>query len=95
MVKKLRRCKMIVLAVFFAIFTIVASLLKTTNTEEVYFRTLGLIAGLVLFTIVIARVFIDRGYKQGQIDALTNNIQYKLITLPDSTKCWKRIGDVK
>ena len=37
----------------------------------------------------------DIGYKQGQIDALTNNIEYKLITMPDSTKVWEKIGDLK
>jgi hypothetical protein len=35
----------------------------------------------------------DIGHKQGQKDALTNNIQYRLITMPDSTKVWERIGE--
>ena len=35
----------------------------------------------------------DIGYKQGQIDALTNNIQYELITMPDKTKVWEKIEE--
>ena len=45
----------------------------------------------VCLAVGIASIFIDIGYRQGQIDALTNNIQYKLVTMPDSTKVWERI----
>ena len=84
---------MIVLAVFFAIVIIGTSLLETTNNVELYWRTLGILFFLIIFTLVIYPIFVDRGYKQGQIDALTNDVQYKLITLPDSTKVWEKIGE--
>ena len=31
------------------------------------------------------------GYKQGQVDALTGKINYKLTTAPDSTKTWQEV----
>ena len=34
-----------------------------------------------------------REYKKGQVDALTGNIKYELITHPDSTKTWEEIGE--
>lgn len=30
-------------------------------------------------------------YKQGQVDALTGKIEYKLVVQPDSTKSWEKI----
>jgi hypothetical protein len=48
---------------------------------------------LTCLTMVIGTISKEIGYRQGQIDALTNNIQYKLITMPDSTKVWERIGE--
>jgi hypothetical protein len=86
---------MIVFAVFIAIYIIVISLLKTKKIEEVYCRTLGIIVGLASFMVVVVSISADRGYKQGQIDALTNDIQYKLVTMPDSTKVWEKIGEKK
>jgi len=32
-------------------------------------------------------------YKQGQVDAMTNNIKYELTTQSDSTKVWIKIID--
>ena len=86
---------MIVLAVFFAISIIGISLQKTKNTEEVYSRALGIIILLIIFTLVVLSISANRYYKKGQIDALTNDVRYKLITMPDSTKIWKKIGDKK
>jgi len=82
---------MIVLAVFFAISIIGISLQKTKNTEEVYSRALGIIILLIIFTLVVLSISANRYYKKGQIDALTNDVRYKLITMPDSTKVWERI----
>ena len=31
------------------------------------------------------------GYKQGQIDSMTNNIKYELVMNPDKTLEWKEI----
>lgn len=31
------------------------------------------------------------GYRDGQIDALTGNIKYELVTQPDSTRTWEEI----
>ena len=31
------------------------------------------------------------GYKQGQIDAITNDIKYELVMNPDKTSEWKEI----
>ena len=31
------------------------------------------------------------GYKQGQIDSMTNNIKYELVMNPDKTSEWKEI----
>jgi hypothetical protein len=47
----------------------------------------------VCLVVGIASIFIDIGYRRGQIDVLTNKIEYKLITMPDSTKVWERIGE--
>jgi len=32
----------------------------------------------------------DRSYKQGQIDALTGNIQIELVQNPDRTRTWQK-----
>ena len=32
----------------------------------------------------------ERGYKLGQIDALTGTIEYELVVRPDSTREWVR-----
>jgi len=32
----------------------------------------------------------DNGYRSGQIDALTGNIQYRLVVKPDSTRVWEK-----
>ena len=49
---------------------------------------IGTVAGITLLTAII--VFTGTTYKDGQIDAMTNRASYKLITLPDSTKEWRK-----
>jgi hypothetical protein len=48
---------------------------------------------LTCLAIGIGQISKDIGYRQGQIDALTNNVKYKLVIMPDSTKVWKGIGE--
>jgi len=47
--------------------------------------------GVIIGFTLTATVLIATGntYKQGQIDALTGNIKYEPVTLPDSTKEWR------
>lgn len=53
------------------------------------------IGALFMANLMITVELSDKGdknsYKQGQIDALTNNIHYKLETQADSTKVWVEI----
>jgi hypothetical protein len=46
---------------------------------------------LTCLAIGIGQISKDIGYRQGQIDALTNNVKYKLVIMPDSTKVWEKI----
>ena len=48
---------------------------------------------LSFIAVGIVQISKDIGYKQGQIDALTNNIQYELIVMPDKTKVWEKIEE--
>lgn len=41
--------------------------------------------------IVFAVLLSTESYKQGQIDAMTGLVKYKLTTQPDSTKTWEHI----
>ena len=50
----------------------------------------GMFLGLGLAAIAIA-ITSHHSFKQGQIDALTGNIHYELITHDDSTRTWERI----
>ncbi len=58
---------------------------------------IGLVIGIII-TIMFA-VLADRlkhwpqSYKQGQIDVLTNNVKYELVTKPDSTRTWEKINE--
>lgn len=60
----------------------------------------GLVIFLIIFILFILNLAItldldkkgdENAYKQGQIDALTNNIHYELETQADSTKVWVEI----
>ena len=59
--------------------------------EEQYAKAVTMIVFLAGLAVCIVAISKDSGYRQGQIDALTNNIQYKLVTMPDSTKVWEKI----
>ena len=41
--------------------------------------------------IIIPQFDLNLDYRQGQIDALSGNIKYELITNPDSSRTWKEI----
>ena len=86
---------LVVFLVIMAIGMISLGLENTVNTKEWCTKAVIMIAFLAGLAVGIVAISKDIGYKQGQIDALTNNIQYKLITMPDSTKVWERIGEKK
>ncbi len=44
----------------------------------------------VVVTLLIFMYVVDP-YKQGQVDALTGNVKYELVTQDDSTRVWKEI----
>jgi len=44
----------------------------------------------IVVTLLIFKYVMDP-YKQGQVDALTGNVKYELVTQDDSTKVWKEI----
>jgi hypothetical protein len=49
---------------------------------------LTIVAVVVTISIAVGKDIYTAGYARGQIDALTGNIHYVLITEPDSTKRW-------
>lgn len=46
---------------------------------------IGIVVTLLIFK------YVADPYKQGQVDALTGNIKYELVTQDDSTRVWKEI----
>ena len=44
----------------------------------------------IVVTLLIFKYVVDP-YKQGQVDALTGNVKYELVTQDDSTRVWKEI----
>ncbi len=46
---------------------------------------IGIVVTLLIFMYVVDP------YKQGQVDALTGNVKYELVTQDDSTIVWKEI----
>lgn len=71
-------------------------LMKAKQSETTTSFYLGLMSTSILYIVIsvigiIAQDFPDRTYKDGQIDALTGKVRYKLITNPDSTKSWEII----
>lgn len=50
---------------------------------------LGAVIGIILWAVFFNPI--KEGYKRGQVDALTGNIKYELVTQPDSTKTWEEI----
>ena len=68
-------------------------LLNTKNMKEQYAKAVTMIVFLAGLAVGFVSIGKNIGYKQGQIDSLTDNVQYKLVTMPDSTKVWERIGE--
>ena len=62
---------------------------RATKLPSNIFWILGLIFWFVMFTIINS--WGDGEYKRGQIDALTGNQKYHLITNPDKTVEWKEL----
>jgi len=46
---------------------------------------------LIVFQCWFSFMNYNRGYRDGQIDALNSKVRYELITNDDSTTTWKRI----
>lgn len=46
---------------------------------------IGIVVTLLIFK------YVADPYKQGQVDALTGNVKYELVTQDDSTRVWKEI----
>ena len=84
---------LIVLVVMIVIVMISLVLSNVEGMEEKSIKIVIMIVCLVCLAVCIGAISKDIGYKQGQIDALTNNVQYKLVTMPDSTKVWEKIGE--
>ncbi len=53
----------------------------------------GVITIILLFSFEEDTEFYKNGYEKGQIDALTGNVKYELVTQPDSTRVWVEIVD--
>ena len=58
-----------------------------------------IISGVLMLMLIIASIGItthyvgkEKGYKQGQIDAINGNLKYELITQPDGTTKWEKKG---
>lgn len=60
---------------------------------DVISMIIGMIIGMILITVLIVFVWdIPKcNYRKGQIDALTNKIEYHLVINEDSTRTWERI----
>lgn len=53
---------------------------------------IAIVIGLLLgWSIVFFMKSMEKSYKQGQIDAITGKVNYKLVINPDSTKTWEEI----
>lgn len=48
----------------------------------------GIIAGLIIATLLTAKESTNEGYKQGQIDAINGKIKYELKENEDKSKTW-------
>ena len=86
---------LVVFLVIGAVGLISLGMVNTEDMEQKSTKAVIMIMFLAGLAMGIGKIGKDIGYKQGQIDALTNNIQYKLVTMPDSTKVWVKIGDAK
>lgn len=55
----------------------------------------SLVVGTLLFAFVVLfySLYASEQYKQGQINALINKVEYHLVTKSDSTRVWERIEE--
>ena len=84
---------LVVFLVIIAIGLIKLGLSNTENMKEQYAKAVTMIVFLTGLAVGFVSIGKNIGHRQGQIDALTNNVRYKLVTMPDSTKVWERIGE--
>lgn len=57
--------------------------------ENILDGIVGIFIGMLLMVILINAA--GNTYKRGQIDALTGNVKYELVTNSDKTSSWKKI----
>ena len=48
----------------------------------------GAFIGFILGALIVGTVRYNEGFKEGQIEALTGNVQYELQVQPDSSRVW-------
>lgn len=83
---------MITAAIFPAIALLVFLLIAAiTHNDKDEIHILCVVIFFLLLAIAVEILKVDGRYRQGQIDALTGNVKYELVTQPDSTRVWKRI----
>lgn len=71
-------------------------LLAGTVAYQTYKENEKTPSGIIVLIIIGGMLFgagwaVDINYRQGQIDALTGLIKYKLVENPDKTKTWQEI----
>lgn len=59
------------------------------DTDRLLFLLMGVCIGFALIIVIFFGFGIFDDYKRGQIDAITGNIKYELITKSDSTRIWE------
>ena len=87
---------MVWLVIIIGVLGVILAVLLFIENEDHYAKRVLL--GFTLIAIFVLTVFAAIGtqhYKKGQVDALTGKIRYELITLPDSTRIWQEIGEIK
>jgi hypothetical protein len=84
----------VLLAILSAIMIIGNGVSRAEDIEKNCIKAIVTIVFLAGLTATVGSLYKDIGYKEGQIDAITNNIEYRLIIMPDSTKVWEKIVEV-
>ncbi len=51
---------------------------------------IGFLVGVLLLAFALYVTPTDYFYKRGQIDCLTGQVKYELVTLDDSTRVWEK-----
>jgi len=62
-------------------------------SDQIFVWLLTSFMWIVAIYIPVNTIYKEIYYKQGQVDAMTNNIKYELTTQSDSTKVWIKIID--